>query len=141
MSQMLKCFCNSTGCAGREVSKHVFDAHSRLGRAAQARKDLEASERVLKDQDEALSASSSLPPSRYQALFNLGFLVCLFHLFRIFPTSQKFQFNYSFISTSSSLRRLIPIQSSTFQNSIPRRIISDVSNVEMFLQFNGMCGA
>ena len=113
MSQMLKCFCNLTRCAGREVSKRAFDAHSRLDRAAQARKDLEASERVLKDQDEALAASSSLPPSQYQALFNLGFLVCLFHLLRIFPTSQKFQFNYSFISTSSS-QSASTIQSADF---------------------------
>ena len=91
MSQMLKCFCNLTGCAGREVSKRVFDTHRRPDRADQARKHLEASERVLKE-DEALSASSFLPPSRYQALFNLGFLVCLFHLFRKFPTSQNFLF-------------------------------------------------
>ena len=52
---MLKCFCESTGCGGREVSKRVFDAHSKLDRAAQARKLQAASERVLKDQDEALS--------------------------------------------------------------------------------------
>ena len=36
MPQMLKCFCNSTGCAGCEVLKRVFDTHSRLDRAAQA---------------------------------------------------------------------------------------------------------
>lgn len=59
MPQMLKCFCDSMGCAGREVSKRVFDAHSRLDRTAQARKYQEASERVLKDQDEALSACLS----------------------------------------------------------------------------------
>jgi hypothetical protein len=52
---MFKCFCESTGCAGREVSKRVFDAHSKLDRAAQARKLQAASERVLKDEDEALS--------------------------------------------------------------------------------------
>ena len=52
---MLKCFCESTGCEGREVSKRVFDAHSKLDRAAQVRELRAASERVLKDQDEALS--------------------------------------------------------------------------------------
>jgi hypothetical protein len=52
---MLKCFCDSTGCAGREVSKRVFDSHSRLDRAAQARKHQESSERILKNQDEDLS--------------------------------------------------------------------------------------
>ena len=56
MPQTLKCFCDSAGCVGHEVSKRVFDAHSRLDHAAQAHKLLEASERVLKDQDEALSA-------------------------------------------------------------------------------------
>jgi len=52
---MFKCFCESTGCAGREVSKRVFDAHTKLDRAAQIRKLQAASERVLKDQDEALA--------------------------------------------------------------------------------------
>ena len=56
MPQTLKCFCDSTGCAGREVSKCVFNAHSLLDRAAQVRKHQEASEHVLKDQDETLSA-------------------------------------------------------------------------------------
>ena len=56
---MPQCFCDLSGCVGREVSKRVFDAHSRLDRAAQARKHLEASERVLKDQDEAISACLS----------------------------------------------------------------------------------
>lgn len=56
MPQLLKCFCNSAGCAGREVSKRVFDAHSRLDRTTQVRRHQEVSERVLKDQDEALSA-------------------------------------------------------------------------------------
>jgi hypothetical protein len=55
MPQMLKCFCDSTGCAGREVSKRVFDAHSKLDRAAQARKLQAASERILDNQVEALS--------------------------------------------------------------------------------------
>jgi hypothetical protein len=55
MPQLLKCFCDSTGCAGREVSKRVFDAHSRVDRAAQARKHLESSERILKNQDEDIS--------------------------------------------------------------------------------------
>ena len=59
MPQLLKCFCDSTGCAGREVSKRVFDAHSRLDRAAQARKHLEASDRVLKEQNESISACLS----------------------------------------------------------------------------------
>jgi len=52
---MPPCFCDSTGCAGREVSKRVFDAHSRLDRAAQARKHLESSERISKKQDEDIS--------------------------------------------------------------------------------------
>jgi hypothetical protein len=51
-----KCFCDSTGCAGREVSIRVFDAHKTLDRAAQARKHQAASDRILKDQDEALVA-------------------------------------------------------------------------------------
>jgi hypothetical protein len=55
MPQTLKCFCDSTGCAGREVSKRVFDAHSKLDRAAQARRLQAASERILDDQVEALS--------------------------------------------------------------------------------------
>ena len=55
MPSMLKCFCDSTRCGGREVSKRVFDAHSQLDRAAQARKLQVASERVLKNQDESLS--------------------------------------------------------------------------------------
>jgi len=55
MPQTLKCFCDSTGCAGREVSKRVFDAHSKLDRAAQARKLQAASERILDNQVEALS--------------------------------------------------------------------------------------
>jgi hypothetical protein len=55
MPQMLKCFCSSTGCAGREVSKRVLDAHSRLDRAAQARECQESSKRILKNQDEDLS--------------------------------------------------------------------------------------
>lgn len=59
MPEMLKCFCDASGCAGREVSKRVFNAHSRLDRAAQARRHLEVSEHVLKDQDEALSACLS----------------------------------------------------------------------------------
>ncbi|KAF8809395.1 hypothetical protein BYT27DRAFT_7094277 [Phlegmacium glaucopus] len=59
MPQVLKCFCDSTGCAGHEVSKCVFDAHSRLDRAAQARTYQAASERVLKNQDEALSTHLS----------------------------------------------------------------------------------
>ena len=53
---MPQCFCDLSGCAECEVSKCVFDAHSRLDRAAQAHKHLEASEHVLKDQDEAISA-------------------------------------------------------------------------------------
>lgn len=57
---MLKCFCDSTGCAGREVSKRVFDAHSRLDRAAQVRKLQESSERILKNQDEELSTYLSV---------------------------------------------------------------------------------
>lgn len=52
---MMKCFCDSAGCAGREVSSRVFDAHSRVDRAAQARKHLESSERILKNQDEDIS--------------------------------------------------------------------------------------
>ena len=55
MPQTLKCFCDSTGCAGREVSKRVFDAHSKLDRAAQARKLQAGSERILDNQVEALS--------------------------------------------------------------------------------------
>jgi hypothetical protein len=55
MPQMLKCFCDSTGCAGREVSKRVFNVHSRLDRAAQARKHQESSERIIKNQDEEIS--------------------------------------------------------------------------------------
>jgi hypothetical protein len=55
MPQMLKCFCDSTGCAGREVSKRVFDTHNRLDRAAHAHKHQESSERILKNQDEDLS--------------------------------------------------------------------------------------
>lgn len=52
---MPQCFCDSTGCAGREVSKCVFDAHSKLDRAAQARKLQAASERILDNQVETLS--------------------------------------------------------------------------------------
>jgi hypothetical protein len=52
---MVKCFCDSTRCDGRQVSKRVFDAHSQLDRAARARKLQAASERVLKNQDESLS--------------------------------------------------------------------------------------
>ena len=55
MPQNLKCFCDSTGCAGREVSKRVFDTHSRLDRAAQVRKHQESSERILKNQEEDIS--------------------------------------------------------------------------------------
>ena len=55
MPQMLKCFCDTTGCAGREVSKRVFDAHSRLDRAAQVREHQTSSERILKNHDEDLS--------------------------------------------------------------------------------------
>ena len=52
---MFKYFCESTGCAGREVSKRVFDAHSKLDRAAQICKLQAASKCVLKDQDEVLA--------------------------------------------------------------------------------------
>lgn len=55
MPQMVKCFCDSTGCAGREVSKRVFDAHSQLDCAAQVRKHQECSERILKNQDVEIS--------------------------------------------------------------------------------------
>lgn len=55
MPQILNFFCDSAGYAGHEVSKHVFDTHSWLDCAAQARKHQEASEHILKTQDEALS--------------------------------------------------------------------------------------
>lgn len=106
---MLKFFCNLTGCAGREVSKRVFDAHRRLDRSAQARKHLEASERVLKDQDEALSASSSLPPSRYQAQsWFFGMFVSLIsHTSYLTKISVQLFFYFRF---NHSVRRLGNLQ-------------------------------